>query len=103
MEEIDLQQQFLGSIITTSSITEASSVFQTPTALINLYEVKPNWAFEEIPEIEAYKYPVSYYYYSLLSDTKALITKALTKADRQTRSHYEFLLFKINKAMHLKS
>ena len=103
LEEIDLQQQFLGSIITTSSITEASSVFQTPTALINLYEVKPNWAFEEIPEIEAYKYPFSYYYYSLLSDTKALITKALTKADRQTRSHYEFLLFKINKAMHLKS
>ena len=58
--------------------------------------------FSAIPPIYTNQTKVAAYYFDLLMRTKELLEKAVSAAPETDRSHYELLIYRINKAIEIK-
>lgn len=110
-EEIMLQQGLLGSIAVTSQAASPAGTFEsvrkitadgTPMHAVcgtgkahdHFYGFYPT-----MTKIEANRYSTAPLFYSMLLKTRDLIRGALPRATGETKRHYEFMLYKINKML----
>ena len=121
-----LQTAFLESIISTSTVTAPISSFKASktsfadtwkseinlTALREGESVEHYWrslqapeeisGFSSVPPIYTNQTKVAAYYFDLLMRTKEMLEKSLSAMPEADRSHYELLIYRINKAVEIK-
>ena len=90
-----LQTAFLESIISTSTATAPIGSFKASNSLQNAEEVA---GFSSIPPIYTNQTKIAAYYFDLLMRTKDMLKKAISTAPEADRSHYDLLIYRINKA-----
>ena len=119
-EEIDLQRAFLNSVITTSTVSATPATFylskdalaipvQAPLAMqygkkfvdkLTSGEVKFERAgFYPVAGVLQKSYPVSSLYYQMLLDIESMLKDKVTRASGETKTHYEYLLFRIKQSL----
>lgn len=119
--ERELQQTFLGCILTTSSVNEPESKFEasTPTA----FRGKGNWQIASVDKLQSMRenaangsvkffapvepmrvnsYSTAARYYDLLLRVQKMLETAVTASKGDTKQHYEYLLYKIKKSLQKK-
>ena len=121
-----LQTAFLESIISTSTVTAPIGSFKASktsfadtwkseinlTALREGESVEHYWrslqapeeisGFSSVPPIYTNQTKVAAYYFDLLMRTKEMLEKSLSAMPEADRSHYELLIYRINKAVEIK-
>ena len=115
--ERELQLVFLGSIITTSTVTAPAAKFDASNAI--RFRNKSYWRtpaiqigkssdeaqvsfFVPVQPIRVSSYSTSARYYDLLLRTRHMLREALPSSTGDTRQHYEYLLFKIKQSLEKK-
>lgn len=115
--ERELQLVFLGSIITTSTVTAPAAKFDASNAI--RFRNKSYWRtpaiqigkssdeaqvsfFVPVQPIRVSSYSTSARYYDLLLRTRDMLREALPSSTGDTRQHYEYLLFKIKQSLEKK-
>lgn len=119
--ERELQQTFLGCIITTSAVNEP--VFKFEASNKYGFKDKSYWwvtsdeklgtkqtvrkkdatnLFTPAPSIRVNRYSTSARYYDLLLKTQDMLKNAIFSSKGDTRQHYEYLLYKIGKSLEKK-
>lgn len=121
-----LQTAFLESIISTSTVTAPIGSFKASktsfadtwkseinlTALREGEHVEPYLrslqapeeisGFSSVPPIYTNQTKVAAYYFDLLMRTKEMLEKSISAMPEADRSHYELLIYRINKAVEIK-
>ena len=110
-EEIMLQQGLLGSIAVTSQAGSPAGTFESARKIAAdgtpLYAMEyPEVSYEPfhgfyptMTKVEANRYSSAPLFYNMLLKTRGLIQRALPQATGETKRHYEFMLYKVNKML----
>ena len=126
-EEIMIQQSLLGSIAVTSQAGAPAGTFETAKAIgiervnktpeeilafLNDSGLLENWQYNREPEngeklgffpmwpgIQANRYSSAALFYDMLLRTRDLIRGTVGNAKGETKKHYEFMLYKIDKML----
>lgn len=122
--EMDVQRAFLTSVIQTSTVDASVSSFEPVGQVALVTPERNNLAarycktvleqmvrdrakmqqsgFSPIPMIQQNNYPVAHIYYKMLLDIQQLLKTRIQSSSGVTRQHYDYLLFKIRRALELK-
>lgn len=122
--EMDVQRAFLTSVIQTSAVDASVSSFEPVGQVALVTPERNNLAarycktvleqmvrdrakmqqsgFSPIPMIQQNNYPVAHIYYKMLLDIQQLLKTRIQSSSGATRQHYDYLLFKIRRALELK-
>lgn len=123
--DMDMEQIFLSSIIATSCVDAPATVFfpsmesgfrslnPEELKLVNRiqqgirqrmnHELQDEVAgYNSIPYFEASNGPIAHIYLDLLLKTRDMIQRAVTNSTGETKLHYEFMLYRIKKALEKK-
>ena len=123
--DMDMEQIFLASIIATSCVDAPVTVFSPnmengfrslnpeELKLVNRiqqgirqsmnYELRDEVAgYNSIPYFEASNGPIAHVYLDLLLKTRDMIQRAVISSTGETKLHYEFMLYRIKKALEKK-
>ena len=121
---MDVQRAFLTSVIQTSAVDASVSSFEPVGQVALVTPERNNLAaryckivleqmvrdgakmqqsgFSPIPMIQQNNYPVAHIYYKMLLDIQQLLKTRIQSSSGVTRQHYDYLLFKIRRALELK-
>ena len=112
--EQELQLAFLGSIITTSTVTAAATKFSASNMIgfrnrsyweiqrLRTGETSDNGEisfFTPVKSLHVSNYSSAARYYDLLLRTQKILKEALLVSSGDTKQHYEYLLFKIKQSL----
>ena len=112
--EQELQLAFLGSIITTSTVTAAATKFSASNMIgfrnrsyweiqrLRTGETSDNGEisfFTPVKSLHVSNYSSAARYYDLLLRTQKILKEALPVSSGDTKQHYEYLLFKIKQSL----